>query len=68
MRQSTPLTTRSQEALGGPAHDVSMCANLLAADGCRCVADVFMLAEADELPAEIPKVMRMKIVRACEML
>ena len=45
-----------------------MCADLLAADGCRCVDDVFMLAEADELPAEIPKVMRMKIVRACEML
>ena len=55
-----------QEALGGQARDVSMCARLLAADGCRCVADVYMLAEADELSAEIPKVMRMKIVRACE--
>tara|TARA_B100000795_G_scaffold246994_1_gene213009 strand:- start:83 stop:319 length:237 start_codon:yes stop_codon:yes gene_type:complete len=60
------LTARLQEALGGQARDVSMCARLLAADGCRCVADVCMLAEADELSAEIPKVMRMKFVRACE--
>lgn len=62
------LSAWLQEALGGQARDVSMCARLLAADGCRCVADVYMLAEADELSAEIPKVMRMKIVRACELL
>lgn len=43
-----------------------MCVKLLMADGCRCVADVCMLVEADELSAEIPKVMRMKIGRACE--
>ena len=57
---------RLQEALRGPAHDVSSCTRLLVADGCRGVADVCMLVEADELSAEIPTVMRLKIKRACE--
>ena len=57
---------RLQEALRGPSHDVSSCTRLLVADGCRGVADVCMLVEADELSAEIPTVMRLKIKRACE--
>ena len=47
-----------------PATDSYTCARFLFADGCRCVDDVYMLASANELPAEIPKVMRLKIQRA----
>lgn len=53
------------QQIGVPSRDALTCAQLLFADGCRFVDDVYMLAEADELPVDMPKVMRMKIMRAC---
>jgi len=59
------LTLWLEHSTGMPATDAYTCATLLFADGCRSMDDVYMLAEADDLPAEIPKVMRLKIARAC---
>ena len=55
-----------QQAIGATPQDAYRCASLLFADGCRYVDDVYMLVGANELPAQIPKVMRMKIAGACE--
>ena len=43
--------------------DAFKCAQRLHANGCRSKDDVYLLAEAGQLPAEIPIVMRLKIER-----
>lgn len=54
-----------QTAINLPAADATTCAQLLYEDGCRCVGDIELLAEVDELPTQIPKAMRLKLKRVC---
>ena len=44
--------------------DAGSCATVLHHEGCRSVGDVAMLAAEDELPNDLPKVMRIKIGKA----
>ena len=50
-------------SVGLHATDAFRCAQPLFVDGCRCIEDVRLLAEDDDLSGEIPKVMRKKIHR-----
>jgi len=53
-----------QQAAGLSATDAYAALQFLSSDGCRCVDDVFLLAQSNALPAEIPTVFRLKIQRA----
>lgn len=56
-----------EEDIGLDAVDAMTCANILFAEGCRSKEDVSLLAEYDELPEDIPKVMCMKLKAKSEL-
>lgn len=56
-----------EEDIGLEAVDAMTCANILFDEGCRSKEDVNLLAECDELPKDIPKVMRMKLMTKSEL-
>ena len=58
------LTNWLQQACVMPTTEARVCAQFLFADGCRTKEDVFLLAEANALPAQLSKVTRLKIERA----
>ena len=52
-----------EEDIGLEAVDAMTCAHLLFAEGCRSKEDVSLLAECGELPTDIPKKMRQKVMK-----
>ena len=60
----TDLVGWLQHSIGLHPTDALRCARPLFEDGCRCVDDVGLLVELDDLSREVPKVMRYKIARA----